>query len=223
MNKRTFNQRVSCLMVAQESRALMARRAIKAFIQQTWKDKDLVVVTEGYWNPDLSGVEKVQLISIPLLRDITLGDLRNLGTARCRGDFVAQWDDDDVSHPKRLETMMISALDSPEYDGVYLSEHTGAWPAQDRYWISHRRQWECTTLLKRHIIPVYPSLRKGEDTPTMKYLNLKAIDNAPELYIRTFHGNNTWGEAHLAEHWIRKQRECTTDEKTQIAWLLGHP
>ncbi len=52
-------------------------------------------------------------------------------------------------------------------------------------------------------MPLYPALRKGEDTPVMEQLisaGRVIVMDCPRLYTYTFHGNNTFDRAHFESH-----------------------
>ncbi|TVQ70273.1 MAG: glycosyltransferase family 2 protein [Balneolaceae bacterium] len=87
-------------------------RAILCYQQQTWKDKELIVIDDKPW--DLA----------PLLEDIPNGELqyirsgtgssddtdlggdlariKNLGLEKATGEFVIHWDASDWHHPERI-------------------------------------------------------------------------------------------------------------------------
>ena len=111
---------------------------------------------------------------------------------------------------------MIRLLDGTDFDGIYLRHSYTAWPSENRYWIGHGRQWECTAILRKEKMPRYPSKAKGEDTVMIKQLYLRAIKDAPHLYIRVVHGNNTWPRRHFEAHYRRRERLCTEQETQEI-------
>ena len=76
---------VTAVMLTTADRAGMAARAVRCFESQTYPEKDLLVFPTDH------------------LRGTTTGELRNLACAEARGDIVAHWDDDDWSHPRRIE------------------------------------------------------------------------------------------------------------------------
>jgi len=102
---------VSCLLPTGTNAGQLAR-AILCYQQQTWKDKELIVIDDKPW--DLS----------PLLEDIPTGELRyirtgtgssddtdhgddaagikNMGLENATGEFVIHWDASDWHHPERI-------------------------------------------------------------------------------------------------------------------------
>ena len=99
---------ISCLMVTRDRLAL-ARRAIRSWADQTYPNRELVVVTDGpgaFRNAlerlvKENGLEGVRFV-YPEGKDLSLGRLRNISFEAARGEIACQWDDDDVSHPTRL-------------------------------------------------------------------------------------------------------------------------
>src|ERR1700722_6580583 len=104
---------VSCLMVTLPvpERLAFAKRSIDDFCHQTLPNKNLILVISG-------GVESVQNALCDYVRSLgrddirifippgklNLGQLRNFSLEAATGDIVCQWDDDDLHHPKRLES-----------------------------------------------------------------------------------------------------------------------
>ena len=76
---------VTAVMLTTADRAGMAARAVRCFESQTYPEKDLLVFPTDH------------------LRGTTTGELRNLANAQARGDIIVHWDDDDWSHPQRIE------------------------------------------------------------------------------------------------------------------------
>ena len=102
---------VSCLLPSGANAGQLAR-AILCYQQQTWEDKELIIIDDKTW--DLG----------PLLEDIPSGELqyiraetgnnddadlggdaakiKNLGLERAAGQFVIHWDASDWHHPERI-------------------------------------------------------------------------------------------------------------------------
>lgn len=197
--------RVSCLMVSRGELS-RAQFAVSCFLRQTWPSKELVVVTQNHdsslvqWlraNPD----PRIRLYLAP--QDLTLGELRNLSVECAEGEFVIQWDDDDLSDPQRI-TACMGVLQRCQVDLVLMSRWLQWWPARRRLAASSRRAWEGSMLARKSVMQPYPRLAKGEDTDVMSRLlsaNSSAIIDWPELYLYTVTGHNTWHEGHFDKHW----------------------
>jgi len=95
---------VSAILPLSDSRrAACARQAVAAFQSQTYPACELVLVN-GTKTPLLG--EAVAGVRELLVQPGTAGGLRNLGVQEARGEWLAQWDDDDWSHPDRLLVQM---------------------------------------------------------------------------------------------------------------------
>src|SRR4051812_40955970 len=98
--------KISCLLVAAAGRFDCFRRSVKCYLDQTYPNRELVIVNEGpreYQDQiadHLSGRADVRFVF--LNGEYTLGALRNISVALSRGDLFVQWDDDDFNAPARL-------------------------------------------------------------------------------------------------------------------------
>ena len=98
---------ISCLMVTRDRLAL-AQRAIRCFGDQTYPERELIIVSEGERDYrtaleryiDQHAIERARVV--PAEPGATLGELRNRTLDEAAGPIVCQWDDDDLSHPNRL-------------------------------------------------------------------------------------------------------------------------
>jgi glycosyltransferase involved in cell wall biosynthesis len=134
-----------------------------------------------------------------------LGTLRNISIENARGALLCQWDDDDIYHPERL--VMQSApyqknncIATTLGEQLYWFQNSG-----DLYIRSSGAEGIPGTVmfLKNFGIEYDASLSKGEDKvliDEIKKISSKSIyriANHPELYVRTYHGINTWGIDHF--------------------------
>ncbi len=103
-----------CAILLTRDRPAMARRAIQAFLQQTYQRKRLIIWNTGTEPPfDNFEYENVWMPEVDAAgcAAMTIGALRNLAnkyaahsytTSDSRPDIFIHWDDDDVSHPARI-------------------------------------------------------------------------------------------------------------------------
>ncbi len=136
---------------------------------------------------------------------LTLGELRNRSLDAATGDYVIQWDDDDLHDPSRLQHQL-AALVAAKAHAIMLSRWTVWWPAKHRLFISSRRTWEGSLMCERRLMPRYPAMTKGEDTPVINAVleSMKvAMMDAPRLYTYVVHGQNTWHDLHFEEIYRR--------------------
>lgn len=197
---------VSCLMVT-KNRPALAKLAIRCFLHQTYSNKELIIVDDGEddrlerWIAE-SGHAQVRYVRLPA-EGKTLGALRNIAVNKARGTYVAQWDDDDLSHPQRLQ-IQLTVIHFLHTDACTLERQVVWWPASRRLAASSRRLWEGSFVCAKAKLPPYPAQAQGEDTPAIQQVvtdGRVALLNVPQLYIYVFHGENTFAAEHWEKHW----------------------
>ena len=217
---------VSCLMVTRgqragqrAGRAGLLELAIDGFARQTYPNRELVVVCDSPALPQDDTLElairaaacpNVRLVRVeaggrPDCRQggLMLGELRNIAVDHAAGLYVCQWDDDDLYDPCRLE-MQQRVLAAAGAQACLLGRWMIWWPAEDRLAVSCERDWEGSLLCERAVMPRYPALRRGEDTPVVEQLRRSARVvrmDLPRLYTYVVHGGNTFASGHFEEHW----------------------
>jgi glycosyltransferase involved in cell wall biosynthesis len=196
--------RISCVMVT-ANRAAIARRAVSCFLDQSWSNRELVIVDDGSedYAPIVSSIPADRLIHQRIGKSSgnTLGKLRNLSLDLARGDLVAQWDDDDWYHPDRLKRQA-EALTGGKRACVLAATlmHLDAPEWMDRPYIGSLNPGVPGTILHRADATArYPEERRGEDTVFLDHWSREqlAVIDAPHLFLRAFHGSNTWERAHF--------------------------
>lgn len=189
------------------TRQPLANAAVRCFSRQTFADSELVIINDGV--PLFSGIPSPRVREVRISRSdsVTLGDLRNIGLAEARGELVIQWDDDDWHHPRRIEIQVqawnrgAAVLLRRQYRYNLL---TGAAIIYDLPSGIHG-----TILHERQVSAKYPSLRKEEDTLFLKQFKERVVvDTTPSLYIRLYHGANTWDQAHVMGQSPQQARLC---------------
>ena len=212
---------VSALMVTRGDIGRVAN-SVKSFARQTWNNKELVIVADGLTDQliraidDARGAASVRIFEAPRL--LGLGDLRNYSVARAQGEFICQWDDDDLYDKERIKASLM-ILKEANADAVFLSQ----WLLYDQLRsvlaLSNRRIWEGTMLAKRSCMPVYPSLPKEEDTlmvaMQLKYAKV-ATFVAPTLYAYCRTGANTWGDAYFSRLFDLSEKVFSNEEALKI-------
>jgi len=193
---------VSCLMVTR-GKLFPARFAIACFQNQTYENRELIVVVDDAsceLIPYVTSLkdDRIRLVEVPAGAK-TLGELRNISVASARGEYVCQWDDDDLYAPERIQTQL-AALLSTQAAACVLRRWTLWWPGTNRLAISGVRLWEGSILALRRAMPLYPAWRRGEDTEMMESLTqhgrVLSLE-APDLYVYIHHGNNTFNQQHF--------------------------
>jgi glycosyltransferase involved in cell wall biosynthesis len=197
-------------------RARLARRAVRCYLRQTYPERELIVVDDG--KEDLSDVlsavpsEQLKYIRLDRRPEHVLGYLRNVALEAADGAFIAQWDDDDWYHPERLRTQ-IEALkdgfDACSLQTVLMHLDTEAFTKSP--YVGYLRDGIPGTIVHRRNPGVaYPPLRRGEDTAYLKAWRgsrYARIEQSEHLFIRCFHGANTWE----IEHFLTRLRNRLPD------------
>ncbi len=200
---------ISCLCVSQNDIETVTN-SIDNFLNQTYINKELVIVTEKH-NPNLlelrnlvgvkdKGKKQIKLIIVSGRKYPTLGHLRNLSVENAKGEYVLQWDDDDIHHKERMSFMYNTLIESNK-ESCFLRKVIIVDKNTNKKYLS--RNWggvEGTMIALKESMPKYKHLKRGEDTPVRNYFikkNSYTLVDAPHLYTYNFHINNTWDQAHL--------------------------
>ncbi len=102
------------------NRAEIAPQAIDSILCQTFKDFELIIVNDGSTDKTQLILEdyaqKDSRIKILVQKNSGLAKARNLGVGHANGKYIAFMDDDDLSHPQRLEKQLEYLVRHPEKD-----------------------------------------------------------------------------------------------------------
>lgn len=206
---------ISCICVT-DNRPVLLKRAISCFEAQNYPNKELVI---SYPKKDLR--TKTLIENIPQSGELNIlkleredeesvGNARNLAIAKCRGDYICVWDDDDWYHSSRLSFQFNSMQTVGKgYNASILTRVLLFDNTKRKAYMSFPYSWENSLLCRKEIIlqNQYAHRNKGEDTHIIKFLDAKKflyhIDDAPFLYIYIYHGQNTWDYKHY-EYLINK-------------------
>ncbi|TYP95023.1 Glycosyltransferase involved in cell wall bisynthesis [Fodinibius salinus] len=208
--------KVSCLTVTANRKQLM-KRAVRCFRNQTHDNKELVIIDDG--NQDLDDIlaplpsQEVTYVKLENKPENTLGKLRNKSLEEANGDFLVQWDDDDWYHPKRIEIQVNKLMEG--YDACCLSGslmHLDEEPYMNHPYVGYLSNGIPGSIMHRANADIrYPHTRRAEDTV---YLNewmerryLQLSDDYSHLFIRCYHGSNTWEK----DHFLRRIRNNPKD------------
>ena len=221
---------VSCMLVTRK-RFLLARQSIQCFLQQTYPNKELIVIDDEKDSELQAWVAKHRNPAIQYLHladeGKTLGALRNLAVEHAQGEYVVQWDDDDLNHPQRL-MWQLAAMFAADVQVSFLHRQMLWSPQHIFLGVSHHFMAENTMLCKKSLLPAYPDIRKGEDTPVCEQLVQKhkvLLCDCPQAYIYSFQGESTWGEEHfhqLAEQCSQQYKgDAYTRKLTELSQNYG--
>lgn len=195
-----------------ESRRRLAEIAVDCFAKQSYEYRDLLILntaTLPWFERYTSGGYRVrEVMASPLL---TLGELRNKSYKLSEGDLLLQWDDDDYYSPERMRYQV--EYHRQGYCSILRRQYrlclaTGEWGLVDAsHW---PRKGIVGTMLHGPTSFKYPAMKRAEDTAFIqKYYERGLVnpqDNPPELYIRLYHGGNTWDRRKVMKPALGKGR-----------------
>jgi glycosyltransferase involved in cell wall biosynthesis len=220
--------KISCLLVAASGRLDYFKRSVRCYFDQTYPNRELVVVNEGPQDYQdqisecLSGRDDIRFVF--LNGKYTLGRLRNISIGLCYGDIFVQWDDDDFNSPERLAVQYHYLKCHPKARVCYLTDQLHYYfPTKRLFWndwsafhSGDRKEYSLipgTVMAYRDGFDVrYPSsgnyCRAGEDSVLAMELlkdedKVLLLNGVGYLHVYSYHGKNVWD----MEHHMKISRE----------------
>ena len=208
---------ISCLMVTMpvERRMQMLKASLAAYCAQTYPHRELVIVVDAEQPSDGDAIKAVvAALGRDDIRVVlpngkrTLGALRNLSWNSARGAVICQWDDDDLTHPQRLE-LQFEAMRASGKPACYLQEFVQFFPTVRRLYrvnfiISPDTVAVNTLMCRSSLAARYPEVgaqaQLGEDTALIQQIREQGgfhpLPGMAHLYVYVSHGSNTWDDGH---------------------------
>lgn len=210
--------KISCLTVTL-NRLVLLKEAINCFRDQTYPDKELVIVsngTERYKEAirryiDSLDDSDIHFIALPE-EGYTLGSLRNIAVDAAGGEIICQWDDDDLYHPERLRVQFEYMVENDARACLMTDYLQYFREEREMFWVNWTNR---TQNPRHHLLPgtllMYkdarfrypetgPSAIRGEDDALIDqmYSTIKvaSMTGAGYLYVYTYHGANTFSRDH---------------------------
>ena len=94
---------ISCLCPTR-NHPVIVKTAIECFNNQTYLNKELILVADedSPYIEDLVKLtnETIKLFYVP--KGLPIGAIRNVSVSHAKGEYIAQWDDDNIHHKDRL-------------------------------------------------------------------------------------------------------------------------
>jgi len=216
------DHKITCVC-ATKNRPKLLRNSIKSYIQQTYPNKELLIISQS--NPEINRIIKKQIsefnrpdiVFIEVNENMTLGEVRKCGSYEASGEIVCQWDDDDYCHPKRLSTQYAALIRDNSIISVYGSHLHFYKNTRELYyidWSTERGEdWQrCLNgtmmFFKRidnsclEILENFPLSRADHGIEDMGFIKKSFLEYPYSIvpqgyqYVYIYHGDNISGERH---------------------------
>lgn len=204
------DQKISCLTVTKDTRRLpLLKQSILDFCRQSYPNKELVIVSDGSadyaqqiddWVERLKR-EEIRHIYVPGQR--SLGVIRNISVRHATGEYICQWDDDDLNHPLRLEHQFRYMQQQDADVSFFEDQLQYFYDTRELLWVSWKPDLIPGTLMCRKKClqqNPYLDLERGEDACLREVLRertrLAVVSGAGYLTIYTYSGLNVYSRKH---------------------------
>jgi glycosyltransferase involved in cell wall biosynthesis len=198
---------VSCVMPTAD-RADFALQAVRYFQRQDRFERELIIVDNGVDDLAARLPNDPRILYLRAPRGVSIGTKRNLACERARGEFIAQWDDDDWHGPGRLGVQVASLLDgTADITGLgstifFDVREWRCWRADPE---KHRAMFANdvhggTLTFRREVweqLARYPDLSLQEDALFQREAiergaRLERVTCDPPVFLYVRHGGNAW-------------------------------
>lgn len=189
---------ISCVMLTY-NRLGYAKEAIQCFLNQTYTNKELVIVNNGTkeyiaeLTKYINGNNAIKHITAE--PKLTIGHYRNIGLKESTGKYIAVWDDDDLFSNDRL-MYQYSLIVNSNVDAVMMMHYISFdLTTGDKEAVCMSSGLDGTILYKKPINVWYDPCSRGEDTAFVSKLSTEKYDilvvkNDPDMYTYRLHGGN---------------------------------
>jgi hypothetical protein len=171
----------------------MPWKAIQCFENQTWPDRELLIINHGTVFYCGDGIRNVPIHKTD---DLHCGGMRNLAFVLASGDWLMTWDDDDIYSPERM-AVQASAIKKDSI--IMLKNRIVVDVLSGQRGIRSSSGGGMSSMLYPKNTPHrFLNLKNGSDVLFADcFENRFVIDNDPSLYIRTWHGENLTDRAEV--------------------------
>ena len=171
-------------------------RAVKTFIKQSYKNTELIIVSDGctktyeIYKENWDDIPNIECIIIPKQPTYS-GNVRTEGLNHAKGEVIAYLDSDDAWGKTHLETIM-SQFDINKYDWVYYDDYL---VGSKDFKILHKRLVEprfgqigTSSICHKNISGIEWKTGYGHDwlfvlTLASKGLKFKKLENMPQYLV----------------------------------------
>lgn len=129
---------------------------------------------------------------------LTIGAARNEAIAKCNGDYICTWDDDDWYSERRIHDQYNNMLTVKQKREASILNHVVLYDGTtEKAYLSYPYKFAGTLLCKKNIVEQHPYEDANiiEDASLIRYLDksryLHLIPNRPDLYVYNYHGGNS--------------------------------
>ena len=229
-----FEPDITAVMITGKTteRYPLAMGAVKSFQSQVYGGRKLLLVINDNQiplYPDATEIPQgVVELHIRHPRKYNLGELRNLAfehVLKGSNSYMIQWDDDDFSHPKRLQHQIDGTVAGgasilkwqTQYDTVNGQGFAGCGVE------SSVKGFAGTMLFPADTKVRFSEKDKGEDTDFLvalrKQLNLRVLSESPTMFLHFCHPNNTWSRGHVMKR-RRGSRDLSASELSAVQQMV---
>lgn len=205
--ERGASPRVSCIMPTRD-RSTFAHLAVGDFLDQSYPDKELIVLDNGETPVTLPSHPSIRYVRHA--RHDPIGTLRNVACELASGEYIAHWDDDDWYAPWRLDYQVGDCRgDAGDIAGLshllFWDPLAGnAWqyryPADRQPWVHGGTMLYRRDYWRRH---PFPEIDVGEDVRFVwSALDARIVAHADDrFYVGIVHAGNTSPKQTGTSYW----------------------
>jgi glycosyltransferase involved in cell wall biosynthesis len=181
----------------------MLLKSVLSFDQQNYPNTELVIT---YPRTDevtrsivarLKQISDIKILGIERNPGETIGTARNNAVAKCNGDYVCMWDDDDIYFFSRIADQYNLLQGNGKYfQASVVSQIILFDSGKGEAYLSFPYHWGGTLLCRKDHFLAHPCINSNqfECSPVINYLHqnnlLLQSDFNPQLYIYVYHGQN---------------------------------
>lgn len=214
-----MNSLVSCLCVS-KNKLETVQHSLNTYMLQTYPQRELIFLYEDN-NPHIKDIKQyfndksIRYIKIKYTIYNTLTLLRKKSLEYAKGDYIIQWDDDDVYHPRRIEVMYKFAQDN--LAECVMIDSLLVYMEHKLFLFKYNFEGSLfakKSTIEKYIYTIDNKIQKGEDTWLLKSLldhNHIKFMCFPNSYIYMYHGNNVYTKQHFVAS-IKDSRFLTNIE-----------
>lgn len=228
-----FNHDITAVMVTGKTtkRYPLAIGAVQSFLKQEYRGRKLLLIINDNpipLFPDHTAIP-ADVVELHIRHDkkYTLGELRNIAFDHVAKDgYMVQWDDDDWSHPLRLQYQVDATNDGC---ASILRWQTQYDLRTGKCFAGCGKEAKVSGFAGTMLFPAATEARftlkpKGEDTDFLvalrKDMELKVINNSPTLFMHFCHENNTWHPEHVMKR-RSGSRELMPGERDTVKKVIS--